>query len=50
MKRLRKKGGARDILAGEGIELLSASYGAARALEFGYELARDEWVAICPPV
>ena len=48
MKRLRLNGGARDQLEPEGIRLLSGAYEpqAEAAKEHGFDLARDEFVAI----
>jgi hypothetical protein len=46
MKRLRYNGGARGILAAQGIDLLSATYGKKSARQRGIELAKDEWIAL----
>ena len=47
MKRLRGNGGARDILAPEGIALLSGAYDSSKILQLGLTpLASDEFIAV----
>jgi Restriction endonuclease NaeI len=49
MKRVRGNGGARDLLKKDGIALLSGTYDAKRAKQLGYDVGRDEFIAIHSP-
>jgi len=50
MKRLRGNGGARDLLASEGILLLSGAYDKTRIEQFfGRPVSRDEFIALDSP-
>lgn len=46
MKRLRRNGGAPDILLPKGVMLLSGRYNAPLALELGFTLLPEEFVAV----
>lgn len=46
MKRVRGNGGARDLLKTEGILLLSGTYDAKRARTGGFEITKDEFIAL----
>jgi hypothetical protein len=47
LKRLRKNGGARDVLEKEGILILGAKYDRELLDQYGYgHLKDDEWVAV----
>ena len=48
MKRLRGNGGARDLLAPLGIQLLGKYHNASEALGGRARLAPDEWIAVRP--
>lgn len=48
MKRLRANGGAPDVLAPQGIALLSGRYNGPLAKKLGFDLTVDEFVAIKP--
>ncbi|MDP4822799.1 MAG: hypothetical protein NWR47_02505 [Aestuariivirgaceae bacterium] len=46
MKRLRRNGGARELLGSNGILLLSGTCDSKKAVEYGFKLARDEMLAV----
>jgi hypothetical protein len=49
MKRLRKNGGARDILAREGIAILSGTFDADLIQQLGFNsISKDEFISCTP--